>query len=86
METNQPMNETHRIDRITAASVKALEDLLESMVDESLDEDQFLAETYARLIAAKLLGYSVTVLAEDAQEAAQRLLDLTEEHEATDEN
>jgi hypothetical protein len=79
------MDETNRIDRITAASVKALEDLLEAMVDESLDKDHFLAETYARLVAAELLGYSVTALAEDAEEATQRLLDLIEESEATDE-
>jgi hypothetical protein len=86
METNQPMNETHRVSKINVSSVKALGDLLESMENESLDEDQFLAETYARLIAAKLLGYSPEALVADAQSAAQRLLDLTEEHEATDEN
>ena len=80
------MNEEERVTKINAASGKILEDLLESMENETLDEDQFLSETYARLVAAKLMGFSPTKLVENAEEAAQRLLDLVEESEVTDEN
>tara|TARA_B110000305_G_C18789979_1_gene337842 strand:- start:199 stop:450 length:252 start_codon:yes stop_codon:yes gene_type:complete len=80
------MNEEERVTKINTASGKILEDLLESMENETLDEDQFLSETYARLVAAKLMGFSPTKLVEDAEEAAQRLLDLVEESEVTDEN
>ena len=80
------MYEEERVTKINTASGKILEDLLESMENETLDEDQFLSETYARLVAAKLMGFSPTKLVEDAEEAAQRLLDLVEESEVTDEN
>jgi len=80
------MSEQDRVAKINAISGKILEDILESIENLTLDEDQFLAETYARLVAAKFLGYSPTALVVDAEAAAQRLLDLVEEHEATDEN
>ena len=79
------MNEQERVDKIASAAGKILEGILESMEAETLDENQFLAETYARLIAAKLLGYSPTALVVDAEAAAQRLLDLVESEES-DEN
>lgn len=78
--------EAIRVAKINAASGKILEDILESIENITLDEDQFLAETYARLVAAKFLGYSPTALVEDAEAAAQRLLALAEESEVTDEN
>lgn len=80
------MSEEQRIAKINTASVKILEDILESIENLTLDEDQFLAETYARLIAAKFLGYSPTALVEDAETASQGLLALVEESELTDEN
>ena len=74
-----------RVDKIKTASGKILEDILESIENITLDEDQFLAETYARLIATRFLGYSPTALVEDAEAAAQRILALAEESEVTDE-
>jgi hypothetical protein len=86
MET-KIMDETNRVAKINAASLKTLEELLDSFENESLDKDQFLSETYARLIAAELLGYSAAALVADAQSAVQRLLiELAHENEATDEN
>lgn len=72
------MNEEERVVKINTAAGKILQDFLESMENETLDEDQFLSETYARLVAAKLMGFSPTKLVEDAEAAAQRLLDLVE--------
>ncbi len=42
-------------------------------------EDQLLAEVYARMIAVSTLGYSLSAMAESAEEAADRIMDLFEQ-------
>ncbi len=42
-------------------------------------EDQLLAEVYARMIAVSTLGYSLSAMAESAEEAADRIIDLFEQ-------
>jgi hypothetical protein len=74
--------EEQRVKIINANSAKVLESLLEAFENKTLDEDEFLAETYARLVTASILGFSPSALSEDAEAAADRLLALTEE--ATD--
>lgn len=75
------MSEDEKVARINAAGLKHLMTLLQAIEDESLDEEAFLAKTYSSLIVAKLLGFSPSALAKDAEAAAQRLLDLTAEED-----
>jgi len=73
------MTEEQRVSIINANAGKVLEGLLEALENKTLDEDEFLAETYARLVAASILGFSPSALSEDAQAAAGRLIALTED-------
>lgn len=73
------MSDEQRVDKINAASLKYLGSLLQALEDESLDEDHLLAKMYASLTIAKLLGFNPTAMAEDAEAAAQRLIDLVDD-------
>ena len=72
------MDEQARIVAINKKSAIILEEVLEQLDNETLSADDFLAETYARLVAACALGYSPGVLIENAQRAVGRLNDVVE--------
>lgn len=80
------MNEEERIVKINTASSKILDKILDDAENGTLDEDRFLAETYSRLVAASVLGFSPSALAKEAEGAAQRLLDLVKKERFEDEN
>jgi hypothetical protein len=67
------MDEQARVDSINKKASLILEEVLEQLDNETLSADDFLAETYARLVAACALGYSPEVLIENAQRAVDRL-------------
>ena len=72
------MDEQARVESINKKVALILEDILKQLETETLSADDFLAETYARLIVACALGYSPGVLIEDAQRAVERLNDVVE--------
>jgi hypothetical protein len=72
------MDEQARVESINKKVALILEEVLERLEDETLSADDFLAETYARLVAAYALGYSPGVLIENAQRAVERLNDVVE--------
>ena len=67
------MEEQARVESINKKVALILEEVLEQLDNETLSADDFLAETYARLVAACALGYSPGVLIENAQRAVDRL-------------
>jgi hypothetical protein len=52
--------------------------VLKRLEDKSLSEDDFLAETYARLVIVCALGYSPEALIKDAQRGVEQLNLLTQ--------
>lgn len=75
------MTEQERVDAINKQAVVVLHEVLVQLEGGTLREDVFLAETYARLVAACALGYDPKFLVEDALAAAERLNELVEDHE-----
>jgi len=75
------MTEQERIDKINAAAVKHLEDILMSLENEEVDGDGLMAITYAHLIASCLAGYSPETMVDDAKNAAEKLTNMVEEPE-----
>jgi hypothetical protein len=75
------MSEELRLSNINTNAAKIMEKLLLDFENEVLDEDAFLSETYARLVTAKLLGFSPAALSEAAEEAAERIINLADEME-----
>ncbi len=55
------------------------ENILLEQEEGTKTEDQLLAEVYARMIAVSTLGYSLSAMAESAEEAADRIMDLFEQ-------
>ncbi len=55
------------------------ENILLEQEEGTKTEDQLLAEVYARMIAVSTLGYSLSAMAESAEEAADRIIDLFEQ-------
>jgi hypothetical protein len=72
------MDEQARIVAINKKSAIILEDILKQLETETLSGDDFLAETYARIIVAFALGYDPEALIEDAQRAVERLNEVVE--------
>jgi hypothetical protein len=75
------MNEELRIFHINTNATMIMEKLLLDFENEVLDEDTFLSDTYARLVTAKLLGFSPIALSEAAEEAAERIINAADEME-----
>jgi hypothetical protein len=71
-------DEQARVDAINKKASLILEEVLEQLENETLNEDDFLAETYARLVIVCALGYSPEALIKDAQRGVEQLNLLTQ--------
>jgi hypothetical protein len=60
-----------------------LEGWLARLDEETSTEEDLLAELYAAMVAAYLYGYSPHIMAEMANDSANRLLDLVKTQEET---
>ena len=78
------MTEEERVAIINQNAGKIVESLLEAFENRTLNEDEFLADTYARLVVASLMGFSPAALSEDSVAASERLLALSEEDNSTE--
>jgi hypothetical protein len=75
------MTEEEKVEVINKNAAIVLERLLKEIENETLDENEFLSETFARLIVANILGFSPSNLAQDAEESANRIFEMVEENE-----
>jgi hypothetical protein len=73
------MTVEERINKINAAAVKHLEDILLQLENEEIAGDDLLAVSYAYLIASIVAGYNPESIVNDAIIAANILMDLVEE-------
>jgi hypothetical protein len=75
------MTEEEKVEAINKNAAVVLERFLREVEEKILDEIAFLSETYARLIILSILGYSPSNMANDAEEAADKLFKMVEEDE-----
>jgi hypothetical protein len=75
------MTEEEKVETINKNAAVVLERFLKEIEEKTLDEIEFISETYARLIVASILGFSPSNLADDAEEAADKLFKMVEEED-----
>jgi hypothetical protein len=75
------MTEEEKVETINKNAAVVLERFLREIEEKTLDENDFISETYARLIVASILGFSPSNLADDAEEAADNLFKMVEEED-----
>ncbi len=64
---------TNRVDQINAHALKHLKRVLKRLDKKTLSEEEFVGRTYAYMIAAQALGYSVGAIGESAIVSGYRL-------------
>jgi hypothetical protein len=70
----EPDEEYDRILKINNKTAVLLISLLEQFSESNIDEDNFLADIYSKLICAEIFGFNLEALLADAKAAASRLL------------
>ena len=70
---------SERLAKLNENISSELETVLLEQEEGTKTEDQLLAEVYARMIAVSALGYSLSAMAESAEAAADRIMDLFEQ-------
>ena len=78
------MTEDDRVKSINEKSVNLLQVWLRKLDEEEVDFDDMVAELYALMIVAQLMGFRPDIMVQDAGAAADKLAKLLEETEAVD--
>lgn len=76
---------SERLAKLNENISSELETVLLEQEEGTKTEDQLLAEVYSRMIAVSALGYSLSAMAESAEAAADRIMDLFEQTETEEE-
>lgn len=70
--------ESERLEFLNTMISEQFEQILADQENEVSTEDQLIAETYARMIALSVYGFNLGAMAESADAAADRVMDLFE--------
>jgi len=71
--------EDARADLINTNAGTVLEEIMNLLENGTLDEDTLLADTYGRMAALEMIGFSTLELAESAMETSEFMIDVNSE-------
>ena len=78
------MTDEERVQKINFTAAGHLQDWLLQIENEEVTSDDLLAAVYGGMIASILLGYSPENMVEDAKIGAQKIIDMVDDEEKTD--
>lgn len=67
-----------RLESLNKQINEEFENVITDLETEVVTEDEFIASTYARMIALSAYGYDLSAIAESATSAADKIMDLLE--------